>query len=249
MSVRPHSMTMRARTLNQTTRQTTRKPISKRNTRKVATTKPLEFTALPLDILTCVQQTTPYLLNLYMTCKSYYSMVNYDNYWLDVGTLRIKTVHRIFCLKDDNYNHSTIEKAKRVYNVSDVSQIPSNATHVVFFNTFNGNVDNLPSSITHIVFGRDFNQPVDKLPKNLKHLQFGKEFNHPVDNLPQTITHLTFGTKFNQLVNNLPQTITNLVFGGDFNYTVENLPFSLIDLRFGRNLTTLLITYHKTLLI
>ena len=89
---------------------------------------------------------------------------------------------------------------------------------------------NLPINLTHLTFSNDFNQPINEnvLPNKLTHLIFGYQFNQPIlpgvlSNL-NNLTNLTFGSNFNQslLPSVFPISLTNLTFGYNFNQPLQS---------------------------
>ncbi len=117
---------------------------------------------------------------------------------------------------------------KFIVNKSNVNNISSNITHLVFDDYFNQIID-IPNSVTHLTFNDYFNQSI-KIPNSITHLVFGYNFNQIVD-IPNSVTHLVFGEKFNQAIC-IPNSVTHLVFGNYFNQKI-NIPNSITHLVFG----------------
>lgn len=105
-----------------------------------------------------------------------------------------------------------------------VSDIPSDITHVTFGENFNqllrANV--IPSSVTHLKFGRAFNQQLysGDIPSSIIYLKFGFEFNQPLwpGIIPEGVQIVKFGAKFRRKLKNiLPKSVTDVKFYNPYN--------------------------------
>ncbi len=128
---------------------------------------------------------------------------------------------------------------KFIVNKSNVNNIPSNVTHLIFNDYFNQplSVGVIPNSVTHLVFGCEFNQIVD-IPNSVTHLLFGYNFNRPLY-IPNSLIYLRFGYEFNQIVD-IPNSVKDLTIGNEFDIVNNIIPNNVIHLTYN-----ILYEWHK----
>ncbi len=128
---------------------------------------------------------------------------------------------------------------KFIVNKSNVNNIPSNVTHLIFNDYFNQplSVGVIPNSVTHLVFGCEFNQIVD-IPNSVTHLLFGYNFNRPLY-IPNSVIYLRFGYEFNQIVD-IPNSVKDLTIGNEFDIVNNIIPNNVIHLTYN-----ILYEWHK----
>ncbi|EFA78262.1 hypothetical protein PPL_08913 [Heterostelium album PN500] len=130
-----------------------------------------------------------------------------------------------------------------IRNTSELSTIPNNVTHLMFFNTFNQSIQAsaIPDHILHISFGEKFNKQLRPgcLPPRLESLYLGWAFNQSLGEgvLPPTLKQLTMAS-FKSLPSRqivIPSSVTHLAFEDAFEQTIpsSSIPTSVKHLSFN----------------
>ncbi len=100
---------------------------------------------------------------------------------------------------------------------------------MIKFNVNKSNVNNIPSNVTHLIFEKEFNQHIE-IPNSVTHLLIGDYFNQPIV-IPNSVTYLSFGYNFNQIVD-IPTSVIHLIIGNEFDIIDNNIPNNIIHLTY-----------------